>query len=153
MKDIIINILIFILFINLVMIIFPEGKTGKYCRVVIKLFLFIYIFNSLVLKAAISLDDFFDFDFKNTENSISNENYKREIKLSESEQSFLALINKELFEGEEVIKELSLIFDEDIVLTVVVYINKTLSLDEEDNLKSSISNIFKVNIQNIRITF
>lgn len=153
MNEIIINILIFVLFINLVMIIFPEGKTGKYCRIVIKLFLFIYIFNSLVLKAAISLNDFFDFDFKNTESSLSNDNYKREIKISESEQSFLALINEELFEGEEVIREIILIFDEEMVLTVVVYINKSIDSNEEDSLKASISDIFKVNSENIEITF
>lgn len=153
MKEIIINILIFVLFINLVMIIFPEGKTGKYCRIVIKLFLFIYIFNSLVLKATISLDDFFDFDFNNTENTSSNENYKREIKLSESEKSFIALINQDLFEGEEVIRDISLIFAEEMVLTVKVYINKTLDLNEQDNLKANISNIFKVNSQNVEITF
>lgn len=153
MREIIINILIFVLFINLVMIIFPEGKTGKYCRIVIKLFLFIYIFNSLVLKAAISLDDFFDFDFNNTENQSSNENYKREIKLSESEKSFIALVNQDLFEGEEVIKDIILIFAEEMELTVKVYINKTLDLNEQDNLKANISNIFKVNSENVEITF
>lgn len=153
MREIIINILIFVLFINLVMIIFPEGKTGKYCRIVIKLFLFIYIFNSLVLKAAISLDDFFDFDFKNTENQISNDNFIREINLSESEKDFLALINEDLFEGEEVIKDIKLIFAEEMKLTVKVYINKSLDIKEQDDLKASISNIFKVNSENVEITF
>jgi hypothetical protein len=135
------------------MIIFPEGKTGKYCRIVIKLFLFIYIFNSLVLKAAISLDDFFDFDFSNTENQVSNENYQREIKLSESEESFIALINENLYEGEGVIKDIILIFAEEMKLTVKVYINKSLDIDEQDDLKASISDIFNVNRENVEITF
>lgn len=153
MREIILNILIFILFINLVMIIFPEGKTGKYCRIVIKLFLFIYIFNSLVLKAAISLDDFFDFNFDSMENQLSNKNYEREIRLSESEKSFISLINKDLYEGEEVIKDISLIFADEMKLTVKVYINKTLDMKEQDSLKSNISNIFKVDSENVEITF
>ena len=68
-------------------------------------------------------------------------------------QSFLALINEELFEGEEVIKEIILIFDEKMVLTVVVYINKSIDSNEEDSLKASISDVFKVNSENIEITF
>jgi len=135
------------------MIIFPEGKTGKYCRIVIKLFLFIYIFNSLVLKAAISLDDFFDFNFDSMENQLSNKNYEREIRLSESEKSFISLINKDLYEGEEVIKDISLIFADEMKLTVKVYINKTLDMKEQDSLKSNISNIFKVDSENVEITF
>jgi len=135
------------------MIIFPEGKTGKYCRIVIKLFLFIYIFNSLVLKAAISLDDFFDFNFDSMENQLSNKNYEREIRLSESEKSFISLINKDLYEGEEVIKDISLIFADEMKLTVKVYINKTLDMKEQDSLKNNISNIFKVDSENVEITF
>lgn len=151
MKDMIINTLIFVLFINLVMIIFPEGKTGKYCKIVIKLFLFIYIFNNLILKATISLDDIFELNFK--ENQLSSNNYEREIRLSESEKSFIAMINNDLYGGEEVIKDISLNFAGEMKLTVKVYINKILDIKEQDSLKNNISSIFNVSSENVEITF
>ncbi len=153
MKEIIINTLIFVLFINLVMIIFPEGKTGKYCRIVIKLFLFIYIFNNLVFKATISLDDIFDLNFKNEKNQLSSKGFVREIRLSESEEDFIALINNDLYGGEEVIKDISLNFTDDMKLTVKVYINRVLDIKEQDSLKINISNIFNVSSDNVNITF
>ena len=129
MRETIINILIFILFINLIMIIFPEGKTQKYCKLVIKLFLFIYIINSIVLNGTISLDKFLDFSL----NSIESSNYEREISLVESEKEFITLINKDLYGGEEVIKNIKIAFTNEIELTVTVYLNKPLDLESLEN--------------------
>ena len=149
MRETIVNILIFILFINLIMIIFPEGKTQKYCKLVIKLFLFIYIINSIVFKSTISLDKFLDFSFKGIESS----NYEREISLVESEKEFIKLINKDLYKGEEVIKNIKIVFTNDMELTVTVYLNQSLDLEEQENLKINISNIFNITSENVKITF
>jgi len=149
MREAIINILIFILFINLIMIIFPEGKTQKYCKLIIKLFLFIYIFNSIVLRGTISLDKFLDFSFKGIEPS----SYEREISLVESEKGFITLINKDLYKGEEVIKNIKIIFTNEMELTVTVYLNHSLDLEEQESLKINISNIFNINSENVKITF
>ncbi len=149
MREAIINILIFILFINLIMIIFPEGKTQKYCKLIIKLFLFIYIFNSIVLRGTISLDKFLDFSFKGIELS----SYEREISLVESEKEFITLINKDLYKGEEVIKNIKIIFTNEMELTVTVYLNHSLDLEEQESLKINISNIFNINSESVKITF
>ena len=149
MKQIIINILIFILFFNLIMIIFPEGKTQKYCKLVIKLFLFIYIINSVVLRGAISLDNFLDFSFT-TKNSSQ---YQREIDLVESKMEFIKLINDDLYNGEEVIKNIKIVFTNEMELTVTVFLNCSLNLEEQESLKINISNIFNINSENVKITF
>lgn len=149
MREAIINILIFILFINLVMIIFPEGKTQKYCKLVIKLFLFIYIINSVVLKGTISLDKFLDFSF----NSIESSSYEREISLVESEKEFITLINNDLYKGEEVIKNIKIAFTNEMELTVTVYLNKPLDIAAQENLKINISDIFNINNENVKIHF
>lgn len=135
------------------MIIFPEGKTGKYCKIVIKIFLFIYIFNNLVLKAAISLDDFLDFSFNSMESQESFREYEREIKLSESDKDFIASINENLYMGEEVIRDISILFASEMKLTVKVYINRALDMVEQESLKVNISNIFNVDSENVKITF
>ena len=149
MRETIINVLIFILFINIIMIIFPEGKTQKYCRLVIKLFLFIYIINSIVLRGTISLDKFLDFNLQ----GVKSQDFEREINLAESEKNFIELINKDLYEGEEVIKNIKIIFTEDMELTVTVYLNQTLDLNEQEVLKISISDIFNIDSENVKITF
>jgi len=149
MKENIVNILIFILFFNLIMIIFPEGKTQKYCKLVIKLFLFIYIINSVVLRGAISLDEFLNFNFI----SESSSKYQREIDLVESEKEFIKLINDNLYSGEEVIKNIKIIFTNEMDLEVTVYLNRSMNLDEQENLRLSISNIFNINNENVKITF
>ncbi len=153
MRETIINILIFILFINLIMIIFPEGKTQKYCKLVIKLFLFIYIINSLVLRGTISLDEFLDFSFRSIDNSGYAENYEREINLAESEKGFITLINEDLYNGEEVIKNITLIFTDEMELTVRVYLNKALDMEGQEDLKINVSNIFNISSENVKITF
>ena len=149
MRETIVNILIFILFINLIMIIFPEGKTQKYCKLVIKLFLFIYIINSIVLRGTISLDRFLDFSFR----SIESSKYEREIDLVESQKEFITLINNDLYKGEEVIKNIKLAFTNEMQLTVTVFLNQSLDLEDQENLKINISNIFNTNSENVEIDY
>ncbi|QSX06821.1 hypothetical protein JYG23_05060 [Sedimentibacter sp. zth1] len=149
MKETIINILIFVLFFNLIMIIFPEGKTQKYCKLVIKLFLFIYILNSIVLKGAVSLDDIININVLSDEAS----QYTREFNLNESNEKFIELINNDLYNGREVIQNIKVDFTVDMQLTVNVYLNKSLSVNEEEYLKLNIAKIFNINSENVKITF
>lgn len=149
MRETIINVLIFILFFNLLLIIFPEGKTQKYCKLVLKLFLFIYIINSMVFKGMVCLDDLIDF-------KIMNENasgYEREISLMESENDFIKLINEDLCNGEEVIKNIKVGFSKDMDVNITVILKRSLSFEEQDKLEVNIANIFNIDVNNVKITF
>ena len=72
---------------------------------------------------------------------------------SKGTQADIALINNDLYGGEEVIKDISLNFTDDMKLTVKVYINRVLDIKEQDSLKINISNIFNVSSDNVNITF
>lgn len=147
MKEIIINILFFVLFFNLIVIIFPEGKTQKYCKLVIKLFLFIYILNSIVLKNAVSLDNLLDFSFQE-----EYENYEREMNLSETNTEFIEALNNEMYSGREVIENITVNFSENMKLSVYVKINDNLSSNDIEFLKTKIAKIFNTTAENIIIT-
>lgn len=145
MKNTIINILIFILVFNIMMIIFPEGKTQKYCKLIIKIFIIIYIINNIFFKGIFVLDDIV--------NSIPKEDYsyQREINIKNVNKEFIDLFNKNNYEEEEVIKDIVLNFTDDMNIKAVVTINKYLSYEEIAKLKATLAEIFKINTQNIEV--
>lgn len=149
MKEALLNILIFIMFFNLIVIVFPEGKTQKYCKLVIKLFLFIYIFNIVLLKGSISLDNLLDIDFP----VYNNTKYQREVNFLETHANFIRSINRDVFDDKEVIKNIIVKFTNDMKLDLTIYIHDYLTFEERELLLKSVSKIFNTEIKNIEITF
>jgi len=145
MKNTIINILIFILLFNVMMIIFPEGKTQKYCKLTVKIFIIIYIINNIFFKANIVVDEFMSNIPQNTYS------YEREINIQNADREFIKAINKNNYEGEEVIKDIVLNFTDDLNIKAVITLNKYLDNDATNKLKSDLAEIFKINSENIEI--
>ena len=144
MKNIIVNILILILMFNIIMIIFPEGKTQKFCRITIKIFIMIYILDNIFLNGSIDLNMLHDIP------SI-NSSYEREVSVSNIDQNFIDSINVAQFEGDDVVKNITLNFTEDMNIKAVVTLNKLLSMDEVNKLKTHIAEIFQISSDNIDI--
>lgn len=144
MKNIIINTLILILMFNLIMIIFPEGKTQKFCRITIKIFIMIYILDNIFFNGSIDLNFLRDIP-------LANSSYEREVSVNSIDQSFIDTINRDNFEGDDVVKNITLNFTEDMSIKVVVSLNKLLSMDEIKNLKTDIAEIFHTSSDNIDI--
>ena len=144
MKNTIINILILILMFNIIMIIFPEGKTQKFCRISIKIFIMIYILDNILLNGSI--------DISIIDNMPSNSSYyEREVSIQTVDQKFIDSLNKDNYQGEKVIKNISLSFTENMDIKAVVTLNKLLSIDEANKLKKDIAEIFQISSDNIDI--
>ncbi len=144
MKSIIVNILILILMFNIIMIIFPEGKTQKFCRITIKIFIMIYILDNIFLNGSIDLKVLGDIP------SI-NSSYEREVSIGGIDRNFIELINVNLFDGEDVVKNITLNFTENMDVKAVVSLNKFISNEEIIRLKAHISEICKVSSDNIEL--
>jgi len=144
MKSIIVNILILILMFNIIMIIFPEGKTQKFCRITIKIFIMIYILDNIFLNGSIDLKVLGDIP------SIDS-SYEREVSIGGIDRNFIELINVNLFDGEDVVKNITLNFTENMDVKAVVSLNKFISNEEVIRLKAHISEICKVSSDNIEI--
>lgn len=145
MKNIIVNILILILMFNIIMIIFPEGKTQKFCRITIKIFIMIYILDNIFLNGSIDLNMLEDMP-------LNASSYEREVSIDGIDQSFIDSINENQFEGDDVIKNITLNFNGDMDVKVVVTLNKLLSMDEINRLKTDMAEIFKISSDNIEIS-
>lgn len=144
MKSIIVNILILILMFNIIMIIFPEGKTQKFCRITIKIFIMIYILDNIFLNGRV------DLNLLNNIPTIDS-SFEREVSVTNIDQSFIDSINENQFEGDDVIKEITLNFTEDMNVKAVVTLNKLLNINEINRLKTDIAEIFKISSNNIVI--
>ncbi|WP_313370614.1 hypothetical protein [Sedimentibacter sp.] len=144
MKNTIINILILILMFNIIMIIFPEGKTQKFCRIAIKIFIMIYILDNIFLSGSININILNDLP-------ALEKTYEREVTLSSIDENFIESINKDYFEGDNVVKNISLSFTEDMDIKAEITLNKLLSFDEVNALKTNIADIFHVKSENIYI--
>lgn len=144
MKNIIVNTLILILMFNIIMIIFPEGKTQKFCRITIKIFIMIYILDNIFLNGSI---DFNSIVYLPT-NKIG---YEREISVKNIDEDFIDSINEGLFEGTDVVKNIALNFTENMDLEAVVQLNKLLSTDEAHTLKTNLAEAFNIDFDNVRI--
>jgi len=144
MKNTIINILILILMFNIIMIIFPEGKTQKFCRISIKIFIMIYILDNIFLNGSIDVDI-----LENIPTYSSS--YEREVSIKSVDRDFIDSLNKNNYQGEEVIKNIELSFTESMNIKAKVTLNKLLSSDEVDELKKDIAEIFQISSDNIDI--
>lgn len=142
MKTTIVNTLILILIFNLIMIIFPEGKTQKFCRISIKLLIIIFILDNIFLNGRmnVSLPVIADAPA-----------YQREVNVKSISPEIIDTINKENFQGEEVVSNITLSFTEDMEITAIVYLRKMIGNEELDKLKLNIAEIFQLNSDNIDI--
>lgn len=147
MKNIIINVLVLILALNIVMIIFPEGKTQKFCKLTLKIFIMIYIINNIFLNGGISFEDIL-----NDMPTANNSSYEREINVSSVDKDFISSINNNSYGGREVIKDITINFTENMDLTAIVKIDTLYSLEEsEEEIITEIASILKINTNSIVI--
>ena len=142
MKTTIVNTLILILIFNLIMIIFPEGKTQKFCRISIKLLIIIFILDNIFLNGRmnVSLPVIADATA-----------YQREVNVKSISPEIIDTINIENFQGEEVVSNITLSFTEDMEITAAVGLRKMIGNEELDKLKLNIAEIFQLNSDNIDI--
>ncbi len=145
MKNIIVNIIILILMFNIIMIIFPEGKTQKFCRITIKIFIMIYIFDNIFLNGGLKLNLIKVLNF-------DDYSYVREVSIESIDQDFIDSINKSLFEGDDAVKNITLNFTEDMKYKAVITLNKMLSIDEVSSLKTKVAEIFQINLDDLSIS-
>jgi hypothetical protein len=126
------------------MIVFPEGKTQKFCRITIKIFIMIYILDNIFLNGSI--------DLKLLDGMALNEtSYEREVNISSIDENFIDSINETHFEGDDVVKNIDLNFTENMNFNVEVTLNKLLNSDEINRLKTEVAEIFQVSSDNIII--
>lgn len=145
MKNTIINILIFILMFNVVMIIFPEGKTQRFTKLTIKIFIMIYIIDTIVLNSKTSFESFLK-DIPKQDIS-----YEREINLNSINMEYIDMINKDIYKGEDVVENIVLNFDEDLNINAVVILNEVLNVKDQDTLRNEIAKIFDIDEKNVLI--
>lgn len=145
MKNTIINILIFILIFNVMMIIFPEGKTQKYCRFIIKIFIIIYVINNIFFRGSIALDEFLNVEKQDVFR------YQRELTVKNADKEIIDSLNEKIYEKEEVIRDIVLSFTDEMNITAVVKLNKYLSYEEINRLKTSLSGVFNIDKENILV--
>lgn len=129
---------------NIIMIVFPEGKTQKFCRITIKIFIMIYILDNIFLNGRIDLNFLDDMQ-------LDNMRYEREISVSSIDDNFVFSINEDNFEGDDVIESIDIKFNEHMDYVAVITLNKLLSMDEIDKLKTDMAEIFKTSKDNIII--
>lgn len=140
MKTTIVNTIVLILIFNLIMIVFPEGKTQKFCRISIKLLIMIFILDNIFLNGSLNVNILGDRKIPA---------YEREINLNSPE--IIAYINREVFRGEEVVSDIILGFTEDMEVSASVYLSRMVGNDENKDLKTKIGEIFRVKTDNIHI--
>lgn len=141
MKTTIVNTLILILIFNLIMIIFPEGKTQKFCRISIKLLIIIFILDNIFLSGSMNVKLPITTDVPV---------FQREVNVKSISPEIIEAINEEDFQ-EEVVSNITLRFTEDMQISAIVYLRKMIGNDELDKLKSNIAEIFQLNSDNIDI--
>ena len=141
MKTTIVNTLILILIFNLIMIIFPEGKTQKFCRISIKLLIIIFILDNIFLSGSMNVKLPVTTDVPA---------FQREVNVKSISPEIIEAINEENFQ-EEVVSNITLRFTEDMQISAIVYLRKMIGNDELDKLKSNIAEIFQLNLDNIDI--
>jgi regulatory protein YycI of two-component signal transduction system YycFG len=127
------------------MIIFPEGKTQKYCKLTIKIFIIIYIINNIFFKGSIMFDEFINNMPENTYT------YEREINIKNIDDKLINSINDDIFKGEDVIKNIVINFTDELNIKAIITVDKFLDNDEINNLKSDIAKIFEIDTGNVEI--
>ena len=129
---------------NIIMIIFPEGKTQKFCRITIKIFIMIYILDNIFLNGSIDFKSIVDLPTNDLE-------YEREVSVSNIDRDFIDSINENLFEGTDVVNNITLNFTENMDVEAVVELNKLLSMDEIDTLKTSLAEMLHIDSDDVRV--
>ena len=142
MKTTIVNTLVLILIFNLIMIIFPEGKTQKFCRISIKLLIIIFVLDNIFLNGSMNV---------NLPERTQAPSYEREVNINSISPEIIDTINNENFQGEEVISNISLSFTKDMEMSAYVYVKRILGSDEINKLKLNIAEIFQLKTDNIDI--
>ncbi|HHY99950.1 MAG TPA: hypothetical protein GYA03_02525 [Tissierellia bacterium] len=140
MKETIVNTIVLILIFNLIMIVFPDGKTQKFCRISIKLLIMIFILDNIFLKGSLNV---------NFLESTEAPAYEREVNLNSPE--IIGFLNKEIFRGEEVVSDIILSFNKEMEVSASIYIRRMLGNDETHMLKASLAEILQVKRDNIQI--
>lgn len=77
--------------------------------------------------------------------------YEREINIQNIDRAFIEDINNNNYKGEEVIKDITINFTDDLNIKAIITLNKFLDNDEIGNLKSDIAEIFKIGTDDIEI--
>ncbi len=127
------------------MIIFPDGKTQRFTKLTVKIFIMIYIINNIFLSSNIKFDSFL--------NDIPEQNisYEREINLESINNEYIDMINNDIYNGEDVVKNIVLNFDENLNINAVVTLNKVLDISDTDELKNELASIFDISAESIEI--
>lgn len=140
MKTTIVNTLILILIFNLIMIIFPEGKTQKFCRISIKILIMIFILDNIFLSGSLNLNLLKISDVPA---------YQREVNVSNISPEIINSINEANFQGEDLVSKIVLSFSDDMEIHAIVYLKESIGNDGSNNLKSNIAEIFQLSSDNI----
>lgn len=141
MKTTIINTLILILIFNLIMIIFPEGKTQKFCRISIKILIMIFILDNIFLSGSLNL---------NLVKNADMTSYEREVNVNSISPDIIDSINKANFKGEQVVSNITLSFTKDMKISALVSLRRMVGNDDQSKLKIYIAEIFQLNSDNIK---
>jgi len=104
----------------------------------------IYILDNIFLNGSIDVDI-----LENIPTYSSS--YEREVSIKSVDRDFIDSLNKNNYQGEEVIKNIELSFTESMNIKAKVTLNKLLSSDEVDELKKDIAEIFQISSDNIDI--
>lgn len=140
MKIAIVNTLILILIFNLIMIIFPEGKTQKFCRISIKILIMIFILDNIFLSGSLNV---------NLLKATNVPAYQREVNVSNISPEIINSINEENFQGQEIVSKIVLSFTDDMEIHAIVSLTGSIGSDGSNNLKSNIAEIFQLSLDNI----
>ena len=144
MKTTIINTLILILIFNLIMIIFPEGKTQKFCRISIKILIMIFILDNIFLSGSLNL---------NLLKSSDVPAYEREVNVNSISPDIIDSINSANFQGEEVVSNITLSFTNEMEISAVISLRRMMENDEMNKLKTNIAEIFQLSSDNIKFKY
>ncbi len=140
MKTTIVNTLILILIFNLIMIIFPEGKTQKFCRISIKILIMIFILDNIFLSGSLNL---------NLLRTLDVPAYEREVNVSSISTDIIDSINAANFQEEEVVSNITLSFTKEMEISAVVSLRRMLGKDDQRKLKTNIAEMFQLSSDNI----
>jgi len=104
----------------------------------------IYILDNIFLNGSIDLNGLIDMPLKDF-------SYEREVSVDSVDQSFIDSINENEFEGDEVVKNITFNFTENMDVKAAVELNKLLSMDEINKLKEDLAEIFHISPDSINI--
>ena len=116
------------------MMIFPEGKTQKFCRISVKILIMIYILDNIFLNGSIDLSSF---------NKKEVPVYQREISVKKISPEIIDVINED-FENRDVVSNITLSFTDDMEMHAYVVLNRIIGNEELNVLKEKIADIFQL---------